>query len=130
MMARYTEVCQQPVNLLHTIVAHPVAKIAEVAPDKGETLVVDDVPLCILILIEAEETALRTKMPEDLTTVPTATEGHVHINAVGLDVKPANALLKEYWNVICLGCRYHRSVSAFMIFSNSRLKSSSVRNVF
>ena len=119
MMAGDTEVGQQSINLLHFVITHPVFEVTEVASDKRETIIVHDIPLGILILVKTEKPTLGTQVPKDLTTMPATTEGYIHINAVGLDVKPANALLEEYWNVICFGCRYHRIVSAFMIFSNS-----------
>ena len=130
MMTRHAEICQQSVNLFHTIIAHPVAEVAEVAPDEGEALVVNHVLLGILILVKTVKVALFVEVPEYLTAMPSTAEGDIHINAAGLDIKPADALLKEYWNVICLGCCDHRAVSAFMMSSNSRLKSSSVRSVF
>ena len=99
-MARHAEVCQQPVDLFHTIIAHPVLQITEITSYKSETLVVDDVLLRIFVLVKAVQMALLTQSAEDLTTVAATAEGHVYINATGLDLKPVDALPKEHWYVI------------------------------
>ena len=62
---------------------------------------------------------------QDFLAVSPSTEGYIYINTVGLDIKPVDALPKEYCYVICPCRLYHCSLSAFMIFSNSAPKSSS-----
>ena len=105
-MARHTEVGQQPVNLLDAVVAHPVLQIPEITSYKCEALVADNVPLCVLVLIEAVQTPPGAQPAEDLAAVSAAAEGHVYVNTVGLDSKPVDALLQEYWYVITLSL-YH-----------------------
>ena len=70
-----------------------------------------------------------TKLAQDLPTVSASTESDVGINTVGLDIKPVDALLKEYWSVVCLSGCDHRASQAFMIFSNSVPNSSAVLSV-
>ena len=93
MMTRYTQIGQQSVYVVHTVVAHPVAEVSEVAPHEGETLVVHDVLFSILVLIETVQMTLFAQSAEYLLAVAATTEGYVYINTIGLDVKPVDALL-------------------------------------
>ena len=68
--------------------------------------------------------------PQDLPAMPPPAKSNVNINTVGLDIKPVDALLEEYWSVICLSGCNHKASLAFMMFSNSVLKSSSVLSVW
>ena len=54
-MARHTQVCQQAVNVVDVIVAHPVAEIPEVTPHKSEAILVGwQVDLAVAILVESK----------------------------------------------------------------------------
>ena len=95
--------------MLNAVVAHPVAQVAEVGSDKREAVVVDKaswprrgaigllglqhVLLGVGVLVEAEEMAVGTQPVYNLTGVAATTEGDVHIDAVGLDVKTVDALV-------------------------------------
>ena len=115
--------------MLHIVIAHPVREISEIASYKRESVVVEDVLFCIFILVESLQMTVLAQTPQDFLAVASATEGYVYINTVGLDVKPVDALLKEYWSMICLSSRYHRASPAFILFSNSIPNSSSVFSV-
>ena len=100
MVTRHAQVGQQAVHMVHAIVAHPLAEIPEVAPDKGEPVVIDDIPFSVGILVEAVEMALSIQMTEDFPAVTATTEGNIHINTVGLDSQPVNALLEKHRNMV------------------------------
>ena len=107
--------------MLYAVVAHPVPDISKVASDKGKSIIVDDVFLCIFILIEAVEMSFGREMSQYFPAVSASAEGDININTVGLDIKPVDALLKEYWNVVCLSRLYHRAlwyVSAVFIIEH------------
>ena len=96
------QVGQQAVDMLHAIVAHPLFHISEVAPDEGESVVVDDIFLRIGILVETVEVTVRPQTAQNLAAVAAATERDVHIDPVGLNGQPVNALLQKHWYVVCL----------------------------
>ena len=105
MVTRYTEVGQQSVYLLHTVVPHPVLQVAEVAAHEGEVLgrlsVSEvDVFLGIGVLVKAVEVTLGTQLLQDGTTVTAATKGDVHINPVWTDLQTLQTFAQHNWNVI------------------------------
>ena len=57
MVKRDTQIGQNPVDLLHAIVAHEVFQIPEIAVDKREPLIVETVAPGILVLVEREESS-------------------------------------------------------------------------
>ena len=99
-MARHTEVGQYTIELLHTVVAHPVTQVAEVAAHEGETLVVHDVALGIGILVEAVEAPRSIHAAQYLTRVTATAEGHVGIHAALLDGQPVDRLVQHHGNMI------------------------------
>ena len=115
-MARNSEVGQQPVNLLDAVVAHPVLQIPEITSYKCEALIADDVLLCILILVEAVQMSLCPQPTEDLTAVSAAAESHIYVNTVGLDLKPVDALLQEYWYMVTFNYHCGSKLFTFSLF--------------
>ena len=131
-VARNAKVGQQAVNFLHSIVAHPLLDIPEVAADKGESVIVDHVLLSIGILVEAVEVAVEPQASQDLAAVSAAAESHVHIDTVRPDSQAVNAFCQKHWYVVCLCRDNHLSQSisaegfAAAMMSSSALPNSSL----
>ena len=53
LMTRYAEVGQHAIELLHSVIAHPVPQVAEVTPHEGEACIIHNVAFRIGILVEA-----------------------------------------------------------------------------
>ena len=79
--------------MLDAIVAHPVAQVAEIALDEGETLVGRDVGLGVGVLVEAEKASLGPKAREDFPTVSSSAEGDIHVCSGRIYVEAVDALL-------------------------------------
>ena len=92
-MRRHAEVGEQAVDMLHTIIVHPVLQIAEVAAHEREAVArIGNVALRICILVEAVQMCAVGEARQYLARVATATEGDIHVYAARLDVEPVNAL--------------------------------------
>jgi hypothetical protein len=72
--------------VVYSVIPHPVADISKVAPDKGESIIVNDVFFGIGILVEAEQMPLFTQSPQYFATMSTAAKGNIHIDPMRMDV--------------------------------------------
>ena len=99
-MTRHAEVGQQTVHVFYTVVAHPLLDIPKVAANEGESIIIDDILFGVCILVETIEVSLSTQVPQNLTAVTAATKSDIHINTIGLDSQPVNALLKKHRHMI------------------------------
>ena len=82
------------------MIAHEVLQIPEVAAYKCESLVVDDVTLCISVLIETVEVGVARQAFQNFATVTTAAKRDVDIDFVLSDVKPVNTLFEQYGHMV------------------------------
>ena len=123
-MTGYAQVGQQSVNLLYTVILHPIADISKVAANEGKSIIVDDIFFCVGILVKTVQMTFRTQARQYLFGMTATTESYVYVNAVGLDIQPVNALLKEYRNVICF-CRYdHLFTFHYSLFTSEAFRCS------
>ena len=93
MVTRDAKISQYAIKSFHVVVAHPVLQIAKIAAHEGKAPVIGDVLLRIGILVETIEMAFVREMMEYFIRVAAAPEGHIGIDAVGLNIQPGNALL-------------------------------------
>ena len=107
MVRRHPEVCQQSVDVVDTVVAHPVFQIAEVAAYECELLVrVAYVAFGIGILVETVQMRAFGQPAQYLARVSAAAERHVDVYATGLDVEPAHALVEQNRYMVALRSCY------------------------
>ncbi len=85
MMARYPKVGQQTVYLLHAVIAHPVAQVAEITSNEGEPLITWYIPFCVCILVKTVQMTVLAQSLQYLFAVPATPKRHIHIDAVGTD---------------------------------------------
>ena len=101
-MRRHTEVGKQSVYMFHTVIAHPVLEIAEIAPHESETASgVRDVAFGVGVLVEAEQPAALAEAREYLSRMAATAERHVHIRAVRAYGESVHALLQQHRHMIC-----------------------------
>ena len=91
MMKTDTEVCQQTVYLLHAIVVHKVAQVAEVAMHKLPPRVLCQcvrlgIAVGIYVLVKREQTSRLPQLSHNRPRVSAATESNVHIGPRRVDM--------------------------------------------
>ena len=102
MVTRNAQVGQQTVDLINSVVAHPLLEIPEVAPDESKPLVVDDVLFGIGILVETIEMSIWPQVLQYFPAVTTTAKSDVDIDTVRLDSQPVNAFFPKHWYMVCL----------------------------
>ena len=66
----------------------------------------DGIVTGISILVETVEPSLRPQSAEYLAAVASASEGHIHIYAVGFDGQAVDTISQQDWHVIAVCCQY------------------------
>ncbi len=102
MVARHPQVGKQSVESFHSVVAHPVLEISEVAPHECEVVLRTHVLFRIRILVEAVQVSATVQLLQYSAAVTATAERHVDVCPVMFDVKSADALFEQYRHVICI----------------------------
>ena len=83
-MTGNTQVCEQTIDSVHTIVSHPVFQISEVGTYKGKVFIGHNVSFSIGILVETVEMAVAVDSGKDFLRVSTTSKGDIHVDATWL----------------------------------------------
>lgn len=87
-MARHAKVGKQSINMLHSVVAHPILEVAEVAPYEGKSFIsLRNVLLGIGILVEAIKVGFGVEPTQYLAAMTATAEGHIDVYAAWLNVE-------------------------------------------
>ena len=79
---------------------------SEIVADETESFVVDGVGHSIGIPVEGYEPPFRSDGFHNAALVASASEGHIHIYAVGFDGQAVDTLSQQDWHVIAVCCQY------------------------
>lgn len=98
MMKRHTEVAKNTVDTLDTVIAEEITQKTEVAVYKCKSTVVDCVVHSIGVLIKSIKATIPVKSLNYRTRMSATTECDIHIDTIGLNIKPLQCFIKQ--------CRY------------------------
>ena len=95
MVARHPKVGNQAMDVVHTVVAHPVRQIAEVAAHKRKAFVAfGNIAFGIGILVEAVKMTVVAQAAQNFAAVTTTAKGDINIGARRVNVTAVDAFVK------------------------------------
>lgn len=99
-METHTEVGQNTVNPLHSVITHEVRQKTEIGVDDREPVVGHGARHSLVVLVEGIEMSLRTQTLHNGTRMASAAVGCVDVNTTWLYVKSFYYLRKKRRNMI------------------------------
>ncbi|CCZ02261.1 uncharacterized protein BN471_00931 [Paraprevotella clara CAG:116] len=106
MMARHAQISQQTVQLFYAVITHPVLQIPEIAPDKCETSVSNDIRLGICILVKTIQMPGRIQSGHNRPAMPSAPKGDIGIYPGRIDHQTVYTFFQQDRDVI--NCFFHQ----------------------
>ena len=126
----HAQVGKHTVHTLHAVVAHEVFQKGEISVYKCKSAIVDAVGVCVHVLVHTVEPSALTQMLHYLTAMAATAKSHVHISAVGLDVKSCHALVEQCRNMVCHLFSHRRKNKFSYIRCNQGVKLLIISNKF
>ena len=94
MVGGYSQVGQNRVCFINTIVAHEIVQIPEIASYKRKSLIVYDVFFCILVLVKTQQFTFRPQFGQNAFRMSASSESDVYIGSVRINIHPADTLFQ------------------------------------